>query len=81
MITTKYLRTREDGIKLYRTCSDEYMIQKIGTEEPPYAEAIDVEVSGYTYAETDIPIEEDTDLTLDDAVQMLNSLGVDTDDL
>ena len=50
---------RKDGVKLYRTYSDKnMMIQKDGTEEI-YSEAIDVENSGYTYTETDIPIERD----------------------
>lgn len=35
------------------------MIQKNGTDEI-YSEAIDVENSGFTYTETDIPIEGDT---------------------
>jgi hypothetical protein len=56
------------------------MIQKDGTDEI-YSEAIDVENSGFTYTETDIPIEGDTgDLTVDDTLQMLNQLGVDIDD-
>lgn len=81
MIKTVFDRTREDGVNLYRTYSDRnMMIQKDGTEEI-YSEAIDVENSGYTYTETDIPIEGDTgDLTVSDTLQMLNELGVDTDD-
>ena len=52
----------------------------------PYDEAIDVEDKGYTYTETDIPAESDvdpqpeTDLTLDDTLQALNEMGVDTND-
>ena len=57
MIQTEFYITRSDGVNLYRTYSDaKMMIQKAGTEEI-YAEAIDVENSGYTYTETDIPIE------------------------
>lgn len=60
MIQTEFFKTREDGVKLYRTYSDKnMMIQKDGTDEI-YSEAIDVENSGYTYSETDIPIEGDT---------------------
>ena len=56
------------------------MIQKAGTEEI-YAEAIDVENSGFAYIETDIPIEEDDrDVTLDDAMEMLGELGVDVNE-
>lgn len=52
----------------------------------PYDEAIDVENAPYTYTETDIPAESDvdsqpeTDLTLNDTLQALNDMGVDTDD-
>ena len=58
MIVTEFFRTREDGVKLYKTYSDaKFMIkqEQTGTE---YAEAIDVENSGYTYVETDKPIPE-----------------------
>lgn len=61
MIVTEFYMEREDGMKLYRTYSDKNMkIQKDGTDEI-YSEAIDVENRGFTYTETDIPIEEDTD--------------------
>lgn len=81
MIQTEFYMERKDGVKLYRTYSDRnMMIQKDGTEEI-YSEAIDVENSGFTYTETDIPIEGDTgDLTVNDTLEMLNELGVDTDD-
>ena len=46
-----------------------------------YAEAIDLVDYPHTYVETDIPIEGDTgDLTVDDTLEMLSELGVDTDD-
>ena len=81
MIKTDFYMTRSDGVNLYRTHSDRnMMIQKDGTEET-YSEAIDVENSGFTYTETDIPIEpEQEDLTVNDTLEMLNELGVDTDD-
>ena len=61
MIQTEFYMERKDGVKLYRTYSDRnMMIQKDGTDET-YSEAIDVENSGFTYTETDIPIEGDTD--------------------
>lgn len=60
MIQRKFFETRFDGVNLYRTYSDRnMMIQKDGTEEL-YSEAIDIENSGFTYTETDIPIEGDT---------------------
>ena len=47
-----FYREREDGVKLYRTYSDEgYLIQKVGTDEI-YEEAIDVESASYEYEET-----------------------------
>lgn len=81
MIQTEFYMERKDGVNLYRTYSDRnMMIQKDDTDEI-YSEAIDVENSGFTYTETDIPIEGDTgDLTVNDTLQMLNELGVDTDD-
>lgn len=81
MIKTEFYMTRSDGVNLYRTYSDKsMMIQKVGTDEI-YSEAIDVENSGFTYTETDIPIEGETgDLTVNDTLEMLSELGVDTDD-
>lgn len=81
MIQREKFAVREDGAVLWRTYSDQsLMIQKNGTGER-YVEAVDVENSGYTYTETDIPIEEATDeLTIDDTLAMLKELGVDIDD-
>lgn len=62
MIQTEFYKTREDGVKLYRTYSDADMMieQETGAR---YDEAIDIEGSGHTYTETDepIPSEELTD--------------------
>lgn len=79
MISTELITI--DERKLKRTWSDcHMMIQKDGTDEI-YSEAIDVENSGYTYTETDIPIDGDTDeLTVDDTLAMLKQMGVETDD-
>ena len=81
MIRTEYNKTRSDGVKLYRTYSDlNMMIRKDGTEEI-YSEAIDVEGSGYTYTETDIPAQSETEeLTVEDTLGMLGELGVNTYD-
>lgn len=49
---------RSDGVKLYRTYSDEgfYVLQnETGIE---YSEAVDVEDAAFTYSETDKVIEE-----------------------
>ena len=57
-IVKEFYKERNDGVKLYRTYSDEnYMIRKVGTEEI-YEEAIDVENASYEYEETTEPIEE-----------------------
>ncbi len=81
MIKTEFIETRDDGINLYRTFSDDGFFIKKNGADVFYTEAIDVENSGFTYTETDIPIEGDTDeLTVDDTLQMLNQLGVDIDD-
>lgn len=58
MIKREYYKTRKkDGVKLYRTYSDEnYKIKQIETGFI-FDEAIDVESSTYTYEETDELIE------------------------
>ena len=58
MIKREFYRERNDGVKLYKTYSDEnYRIQKVGTDEI-YDEAIDVFPIQYNYEETDEKIEE-----------------------
>ena len=53
----EFFQTREDGINLYRTYSDQgFMLRQIETDIL-YSEAIDVEDAPYTYEETDILIE------------------------
>jgi len=56
MIVTDFYSIRKDGIKLYKTYSDEgYKILQNETGII-YDEAIDIENSGFTYSETDEPI-------------------------
>lgn len=56
MIIKEFFATRTDGVKLYRSYSDQKLqIQKLGTNEI-YDEAVDVETSEFTYIETDIPV-------------------------
>ena len=56
-IIREFYKTRNDGVKHYRTYSDEgYTIQKIGTEEV-YEEAIDIENVNFEYEETSELIE------------------------
>lgn len=61
-IVKEFYRTRNDGVNLYRTYSNEgYMIHKLNTEEI-YDEAIDVENTPFEYEETDEPVEQFSNL-------------------
>ena len=52
MLIRELYDTREDGVKLYRTYSDEnYFIRKIGTNQF-YEDALDIENTPFEYAET-----------------------------
>lgn len=52
MIKTEFYKERNDGVKLYKSYSDEnFKIQKVGTNEI-YDEAIDIESSIFEYVET-----------------------------
>lgn len=63
-IVKELYKTREDGVKLYKTYSDEnHMIHKVGTDEI-YEEAIDVENAPFEYEETEELIEEYSELEL-----------------
>ena len=65
MLKTEFYDTRFDGVKLYKTYSDEnFKIRQIETGTI-YEEAIDVENSGFTYEETDEKIEPAPDLPID----------------
>lgn len=56
MIIREFFKTREDGVNLYRTYSDQgFMIRQIETGIL-YSEPIDVEDTPYTYEETDMLI-------------------------
>lgn len=53
MIIKEFYLEREDGVKLYKTYSDEgKYILKVGTDEE-YREAVDLENVSYNYIETD----------------------------
>ena len=57
MVITEYYETREDGVVLVKTYSNKsFIISQDGTGKL-YEEAIDPEVMGRTYTETDIPID------------------------
>ncbi len=56
-IVKEFYKTRNDGVNLYRTYSDEdYKIKKVGTDEI-YDEAVDVENAPYEYEETTEKVE------------------------
>lgn len=58
MIVKEYIRTRKDGVKLYKVYSKAGMkIKKLGTSEV-YDEAIDIEGARARYIETNIPVKE-----------------------
>lgn len=62
MIQKEYFRTRKDGVKLFKSYSDENKyIRKVGTEEI-YATAVDVENANFEYEETDKVIEKIEDV-------------------
>lgn len=57
MIQKEFYQTRQDGVNLFRTYSDDNKyIRKVGTEEV-YSEAVDIESAPYEYEETDKEIE------------------------
>lgn len=58
MIVREFYRTREDGVNLWKTRSNNgFKIRKVGTDEI-YDEAIDVENAPFVYEETEEKIEE-----------------------
>ncbi len=60
MIIREYFATRKDGVKLYRTYSDQKMMILQVETGALFSEAIDIENAPYTYEETDTPIPEET---------------------
>lgn len=76
-----YYATRQDGVKLYERHSNIGMMCREVGRDGLYSEMIEPEGHFRQYEETDIPIEGDTgDLAVNDTLQMLNELGVSTDD-
>lgn len=74
MIKKELYKTREDGVNLYKSYSDEnYYIKQTQTGNI-YEEAIDIENSLYSYQETDIQFSEDA--TEQDYINALAKLGV-----
>ncbi len=56
MIVTEFYRTREDGVRLVRTYSDQGMMIHGGFPEGDYEESIDPEDANRVFTETNIPV-------------------------
>ena len=74
MIITEFYTTRPDGVKLYKTYSDVDLRIKCVQNNRIYDAAIDVENRGYTYIETDEPIEQPQEDDPQDAIQAVHVL-------
>lgn len=59
MIRKEFYRTRNDGVNLYKTYSDENLKIKQIETDIIYDKAIDIKNAPYTYEETNEPIEEE----------------------
>ena len=74
MIKREFYKERNDGVKLYKTYSDEnYRIQKVGTDEI-YDEAIDIENTSFEYEETTEKIETEEISEVEQKAQAYNIL-------
>ena len=67
MIIKEHYKTRADGVKLFRTYSDEGKSIIQNETGILYNEAIDVENAPYTYTESD----EDVELTAEEALDII----------
>lgn len=63
MVVKEFYITRKDGVRLYRTYSDQALYIRQVETGVEYAEAIDVENAPFTYEETDKPIEKEEEET------------------
>ena len=77
MIIREFYKTREDGVKLYRSYSDQEL-RIIDENGHLFDDVVDVETANHTYTETDIPIpqEEITPEIIEDMRLALGILGV-----
>ena len=73
-IVKEFYKTRNDGVNLYKTYSNEgYIIHKLNTEEY-YSEAIDVENTPFEYEETEEKIETEEISEVEQKAQAYNIL-------
>lgn len=73
-VITTFYRTREDGVKLYRTYSTlgVHLVREDGVE---FDEAVDVENSGHTYTEAEV--HPDEEITAEEALRIIIGGGAD----
>ena len=74
MIKTEYYDTRFDGVKLFRTYSDTHKKIRQDQTGTVYEEAIDVENRGYSYTETDIPLDIEEEPTIKEKAEAYDIL-------
>lgn len=67
MLKRVFHRTRADGVKLYRTYSDEGKVLLQNETGLVFTEAVDVENAPYTYTES----EESPELTAEEAMSII----------
>lgn len=75
-IITEFYRTREDGVNLYRTYSDQGVLIHGGYPEGDYEESIDPEGTNRTFTETNIPIPS-PEITDTQALNIIMGRGID----
>ena len=68
MIVREEFKTRGDGVKLFRTYSDEGKGVLQNETGIVYSEAVDVENAPYTYTEVEV---EDEELTAEEALEII----------
>lgn len=75
MIVREHYKTRTDGVELYRTYSDAgYLIRQVETGAE-YDEAIDIDGTPHTYAETDKLVTDNFDIETANPEQLRERLA------
>jgi len=75
MIKTEFYKTREDGVDLYRTFSDQRMRIHCNEDGHDYDEAVNVQNSGFTFVETDVPIAYEDEISNTQALNIIMGRG------
>lgn len=74
MIITDFYLTRDDGVNLYRTYSDQNLRIKCEQTNAIYDEAVNVEGYNYTYIETNEQIDKSITNEFEEAAQAVDIL-------